>query len=217
MLDVNSLIGDNYGFYRTLDLDQSRQFITKNKHIIALIVAETNLYKCPDAVEKLCNLKYLEYLDIGSNKLEYLPESITNLENLIYLDLSRNTFTHTPALLKTMKSLQFVNLSENKFPDDHDDYGIFNSIFFNIAFFPPSSYPPMLPSKQVLHHMYRVLEIVKSCNFQYLITFINSYYSPEIAPLEEIFKRLLQYHKIKIEIEKKGTELVYNNGIVSLK
>ena len=214
LLDVESLLDDNYGFIRTSRFDSPRQFITKNKHIISLLIGEgANLDKFPHIMEKLCNLKYLEYLFVGSNKLENVPVSITNLENLIYLDLSGNAFTHMPPILKAMKSLQFVNLSENKLPD-HVDYTIFNSIFFNNTFF-PASYLPPISFKNVLHHMYRVLEIIKSCNLLYLTKFVNSYYNPELTPLEEIFKRLLQYHKTKIE--KNGPELVYNNGIVSLK
>lgn len=208
LLDVEPLIGET--FLSTYLLNSPRQFIAKNKHITSLCLGDdSNLDIFPEILDKLCNLTYLEYILVGRNKLNRLPESMINLENLIYLDLSHNSFTHIPPALKTMKSLQFVDLSENKIPD-HDEYVTFNKTCIQLSYRPP------FMQKNPIQRMYRILERIQSCNLLYLTTFVMVYYRPDskISP-EEIFKRLLNYHKTKMK--KKETELVYNNGIVSLK
>ncbi|KKM88875.1 hypothetical protein LCGC14_1254290 [marine sediment metagenome] len=212
LLDVEPLMGIDYPhrFISGPYMDSPRNFIKKNKHVTSLIIGnDSNLDKNPEILEKLSNLKHLEYILVGRNNLSCLPKSMTKLENLIYLDLSGNRFTDIPPVLKTMKSLQFVDLSENKIPYSHDgDYITFKNTFVKI------SYPNLL-SRQPIQDMYRILEGKKSCNLQYLTEFVVNLYRADRTPPKEIFKRLLEYHRKKIE--KKGTELVYNNGIVSLK
>ncbi len=60
--------------------------------------------------------------------------------------------------------------------------------------------------------MYRILENIKNCKFHYLIDFL---FKLNRTPPKEIFKKLLHYHTT--EKGKKRTDLVYNNGIISLK
>ncbi len=212
LLDVEPLMGIDYPhrFISGPYMDSPRNFIKKNKHVTSLIIGnDSNLDKDPEILEKLSNLKHLEYILVGRNNLSCLPESMSNLENLIYLDLSDNLFTHIPPILKKMKSLQFVDLSKNKIPN-YDD----NVFFYNICI-QLSNRSPTFFSESSMQRMYRILERVQSRNLLYLATFVNTWYKPDVTPPEEIFKRLLQYHNTKIK--KKGTELVYNNGIVSLK
>lgn len=207
LLDVEPLMGIDYPHFFSSGpyMDSPRNFIKKDKHVTSLIIGnDSNLDKFPEILEKLCNLKRLEYILVGSNNLNRLPESLTNLENLVYLDLRGNTFTHIPPILKTMKSLQFVDLSKNRI-SDHDDYVIFNNTFILLSF--------RLPDE--IRDMYRVLENIKSCSLLYLTIFVNIFYNPMAIPLENIFKKLLHYHII--EMKREGDDLTLYNGIVSLK
>ena len=212
LLEVEPLMGIDYPhrFISGPYMDSPRNFIKKNKHLLSLIIGnDSNLDKNPEILEKLSNLKHLEYILVGSNKLNRLPESITKLKNLIFLDLSGNMFTDIPPILKTMKSLQFVDLSKNKIPySSYGDYNTFKNTFVKI------SYPNLL-SRQPIQDMYKILKMIKSCGLLYLTKIVNDFYNPNRIQLENKFKRLLEYHRTKLE--KKGTELVCNNGIVSLK
>ena len=214
LLEVESLIGGNYRFISTrVRIESPRDFVIKNKHVISICMNycmnSSNMDKYPEIIDKLSGLKYLESLLINRNEIDYLPKSMTNLVNLIYLDLSRNAFTHIPSILKTMKSLQFVDLSNNKILDNDD------VVFFKNTYIQQSP-QTLLLSKRAITRMYRILEGIKSCNLQYLTEFVINFYRTDVTPPEEIFKKLLRYHRTNIE-KKKGTELVHNDGIVSLK
>ena len=225
LLNVESLIGDNYRFISTrVRIESPRDFVIKNKHVITICMNYcmnySNMDKFPEILDKLSGLKYLESLLINRNELDCLPKSITNFENLIYLDLSRNAFKHIPPILKTMKSVQFIDLSKNKIPDN-DDVVFFKNTSGRKHGYGQNGHEPrtiirLAPQKLAIYisaitRMYRILESIKSCNLQYLTEFVVI----SRTPPEEIFKELQRYHKAKKE--EKVRDLVYNDCIVSLK
>nr|GMC99835.1 receptor-like protein EIX2 [Ipomoea batatas]GMD00538.1 receptor-like protein EIX2 [Ipomoea batatas]GME07488.1 receptor-like protein EIX2 [Ipomoea batatas]GME11968.1 receptor-like protein EIX2 [Ipomoea batatas] len=65
----------------------------------------------------LCNLKYLEILDISSNKLYgEIPSCFGELQELEYLDLGNNhLFGHIPNSLGSLSTLNSLHLQNNKF------------------------------------------------------------------------------------------------------
>lgn len=206
LLDIETMIGDNYHFISGWRIESPRDFVIKNRHVIRICMNDclndTNSDKFSKMLDKLSNLKYLECLLVNRNELENLPDSIANFENLIYLDLSRNALTHIPPILKIIKSLQFVDLSKNKIFNDNI---IYKNTFIQLRYRKLSPF-----SKLTIEQMYKILEKIKKCNLFYLTLLVINF---QIPP-EDIFQKLLQYHKmIK---GKKGVNLVYVNNIISL-
>jgi len=81
----------------------------KGKQILNL--ARTGLFRLPDAVSELNELKVL---DLSFNKLRELSESIGDLVNLSQLFLNGNRLSSLPASIKRLKKLQELDLSNNK-------------------------------------------------------------------------------------------------------
>jgi len=85
------------------------QIDKKGKQILNL--ARTGLFRLPDAVSELNELKVL---DLSFNKLRELSESIGDLVNLSQLFLNGNRLSSLPASIKRLKKLQELDLSNNK-------------------------------------------------------------------------------------------------------
>lgn len=67
---------------------------------------------------QLCDLRSLEILDLGRNKLRFLPPQITKLTSLKVFAVQKNRIEELPLCLADMASLQMLKLDDNpiRFP-----------------------------------------------------------------------------------------------------
>jgi Leucine Rich repeats (2 copies) len=85
--------------------------VIEKKHIIKLIISNTELQILPDSIG---NLQFLVQLDLSHNALVDIPSSLYMLTRLKYLNLSGNHIESIPAKLSWIRSLESLNLSYNK-------------------------------------------------------------------------------------------------------
>ena len=86
----------------TAKTQEKLDFAIKDHHLIALDLSRwDSLLEVPKSI---CQLSFLEYLNLRGLKIEYLPESLYELEKLKLLDVSDNNFNRIPeVLLKIVK------------------------------------------------------------------------------------------------------------------
>ena len=83
-------------------------YMSKNSHIISLAISGVSLERLPNSIG---NLKFLKYLNIGSNKLTNLPDSIGNLRELEELNLVYTSkLKALPKSFWDLKSLKSLNI-----------------------------------------------------------------------------------------------------------
>jgi len=85
------------------------------KNLEELYLGGNKLESLPDNIGNLTNLKKL-YL--GYNQLKSLPDSIGNLTNLKYLNLSKNQLKDLPESIGKLKKLQRLHLYGNQLSDE---------------------------------------------------------------------------------------------------
>jgi len=74
--------------------------------------AETSQFK--ELLATLLQLKSLQILFLGSNKLRELPESFGDLKSLEYLNLNLNQLATLPESFGNLQSLRMLDLRENE-------------------------------------------------------------------------------------------------------
>ncbi|MHA1342053.1 MAG: leucine-rich repeat domain-containing protein [Promethearchaeota archaeon] len=95
------------------DFKAKSYFIEKNKHVAGLILYKKDLTE-KDLEYPLKKLKYIEILNLASNKLSSIPEKVCYMKNLKKLDLFNNRISTIPKCIKSLKSLEYLNLGFNK-------------------------------------------------------------------------------------------------------
>ncbi len=85
-------------------------YIFFGNHIIGLILVDKGLNILPKSINQL---KYLQSLDLGKNKLTDLPESISQLEFLEELSLQDNALKSLPESIGKLANLRIFHLENN--------------------------------------------------------------------------------------------------------
>ncbi|MDD2838842.1 MAG: hypothetical protein PHX59_07775 [Sulfuricurvum sp.] len=97
--------------------------INEKKNILDLIARLESLQKLDLRRNKLLHiesnfferLNALEYLDLGSNYLQTIPESISQLKQLRYLNIGVNDLETCPSFFSEFENLQTLSLHKNRF------------------------------------------------------------------------------------------------------
>lgn len=80
--------------------------------IRAITLAKNKLDSVPNELARFTNL---EYLDLGRNNLERLPDFFGSMQQLKSLDLSRNKFQIFPLVITRIPSLERLVVNRNQF------------------------------------------------------------------------------------------------------
>ncbi len=84
--------------------------VVRNGEIVQLRIGKLNLKSIPECIQ---NLRYIELLDVSSNRLEELPDWIGKLKPLKCLEIYGNRITTIPETIGELKSLKILKSSDN--------------------------------------------------------------------------------------------------------
>ena len=68
--------------------------------------------------QKICEITYLNELNISNNTLSYVPSDIGKLKDLKKLDLDNNKLTSLPAEIAMLQNLKILSVKGNKIPKE---------------------------------------------------------------------------------------------------